>query len=101
MQGGDYIALVKAGAPNITGSGYDFVENKSDDIEKMTAAVKGAIFLNLSSAVRFSSYYASSNNTFGNNYGELAFDAARASKIYGGSNTIQPPAFTSIIQFKY
>ena len=67
----------------------------------MAAAVTGALFLKISSAVRFSSYYATSNNTFGNNYGELGFDASRSSKIYGAAETVQPPAINAIIQVRF
>ena len=67
----------------------------------MTAAATGALFIEISSAVRFASYYASSNNTFGNNYGELGFDASRSSKIYGAAETVQPPAVSLFPQIKY
>ena len=67
----------------------------------MAAAVTGALFLKISSAVRFSSYYAASNNTFGNNYGALGFDASRSSQIYGAAETVQPPALALVPQIKY
>ena len=88
------------GLPNITGSGYDFVENKNDDISKMAAATTGALFLNISSAVRLSSYYGSSNNTFGNNYGELGFDASRANSIYGNATEVRPKTMLGLYVVK-
>lgn len=95
------MAVLTSGLPNITGSGYDFIENKNDDIEKMGAGTKGAIMLKLSSVKRLSSFYASSSMTFGSNYGELGIDASRSARIYGKSETVQPAALSATPQIKY
>lgn len=78
------------GLPNIKGSGYDFIENKNNDVANMRAGTKGAITVNTASNVRASSFYASSANTFGTNFGNLGFDASLSNSIYGNSDSVRP-----------
>lgn len=87
LQGGETVKSVKAGLPNITGSGV-----RLD---------------NMAWESQIGSFYAGAQTGLG--WGELytergsilMFDASRSNPIYGASDTVQPPAFSMIAQIKY
>lgn len=86
LQGGNTVASVEAGLPNITGS---FRANDQTG----TSGMNGAFYPGGDSKNG-----GATNNT--RNYIYL-FDASRSSAIYGASTTVQPPAITLIPQIKY
>lgn len=91
MQGGDSVASVEAGLPNITGTLSEIIGTTNS-----TTYGTGA----------FSGSGASSPGAIAGpaskNYDRHAvFDASRCSSIYGNSNTVQPPAIKLVAQIKY
>lgn len=86
IQGSDTAGTVKsAGLPNITGDA---------NVIDGTSMVKGAFYVDGTSARMFS-------NTWNSNRNVLRFDASRCSSIYGNSTTVQPPALTMRYIIKY
>lgn len=87
MQGGDTPSVVAAGLPNITGSAGHF----NSLIEYV---YDGAMY-------EKSSKYTADSNDGATQAKEIGFDASRCNKIYGSSNTVQPPALMLIPQLRY
>lgn len=88
LEGGDEIAAVEAGLPNITGvlSGNGFYSDTT-----------GA----LCCIWEKTSYRNANNSSYHDAYYQVNFNAARSSTIYGNSDTVQPPAIKLIAQIKY
>ena len=84
--GGDSVAILQPGLPNITG----YIANNGH-----------AAFSSASGA--FANTYDKSRSSDGaaNDGGTYTFDASRCSSVYGNSNTVQPPAYSLIPQVKY
>ena len=62
-------------------------------------AVEGALFLKeITNAAAYYGFYNYGN--YSQNH-TLGFDAAKSSKIYGASTTVQPPAISLIPQIKF
>lgn len=87
MQGGDTPSVVAAGLPNIIGSAGHF----NSLIEYV---YDGAMY-------EKSSKYTADSNAGATQAKEIGFDASRCNKIYGSSNTVQPPALMLIPQLRY
>ena len=87
MQGGDTPAVIAAGLPNITGSAGHF----NSLIEYV---YDGAMY-------EKSSKYTADSNAGATQAKEIGFDASHCNKIYGSSNTVQPPALMLIPQLRY
>lgn len=89
LEGGDEIATLAAGLPNITGGMSDIMLVGSN--------------WNVSGAFKLLNNWGTSkriDETVGAS-GAVDFNAARSSAIYGASNTVQPPAIKLIAQIKY
>lgn len=86
--GGDSIAALPAGLPEITGT-FGFSG--------------GAGARNVAGAFATQSSYntLSHNRETGNTSHILSFSAARANAVYGKATTVQPPAIMLIPQIKY
>lgn len=83
-KGGDNLAVINAGVPNITGvTGAAFEDHTTPS---------GAFYLS-------GNAYEAENGGYGKFL--LNFDASRSNSIYGTSDTVQPPALTLIPQIKY
>lgn len=90
LQGGDELSTKSAGLPNITG------QTIIDD--QATVLATGAMGkITRSNKVSYDA--SSSDNTGRANI--LNFDASLSNKIYGASDTVQPPACCLIAQIKY
>ena len=91
IQGGDNPQTIAAGLPNIVGNGVVFMDK--------IPAVEGALFLKeITNAAAYYGFYNYGN--YSQNH-TLGFDAAKSSKIYGASTTVQPPAISLIPQIKF
>ena len=90
IQGGDSLAVLSAGLPNITGQ-VDF-----ENIEGLWAA-NGCF----SGTGPSDNKYPSSTNDQNARQTAMDFDASRSSSVYGASNTVQPPALCLIPQIKF
>lgn len=90
LQGTEVLATIEAGLPNITGNFYK-IYTYVDQVNS-----EGAFKLN---------YHASDNGPNGNGVNNsgvtVYFDASLCSRVYGNSNTVQPPACCLIAQIKY
>ena len=83
------MSALQAGLPNITGvTAPDFaIQNNTGNTGALSVRNNGLF-----------------NNIIGGNAatrGEVVLDASLSSKIYGNSNTVQPPALQLIPQIKY
>lgn len=78
--------LVKAGLPNITGRGYDYVGN-ADTFSANRNSSEGALYAGNSKATAWT---VSWNGTTSVTCSALSLDASRSNAIYGNSNTVQP-----------
>lgn len=79
--------ILEAGLPNILGSAGHF----NSLIEYVYS---GAMF-------EKSSEYTADANNGGAQAKEIGFDASRSNKIYGSSDTVQPPSIVLIPQLRY
>lgn len=90
LQGAEVLATREAGLPNITG-GFSRIYTYSNKINS-TGAFKV-------------DYYNSNNGPYPNSVNNVALsvslDASSCSRVYGNSNTVQPPACCLIAQIKY
>lgn len=91
IQGGDSVAVLQAGLPNILGA---FSEGWNDGTEA-TNSLSGAVY------AKSQSMRLRSADGIGNWNRRLSFDASRSSGIYGASTTVQPPALQLIPQIKF
>ena len=88
MKGGDYISIISAGLPNITGSTAAYLGGNKHDIGALYAAdfpSDGSFSITGSTYVKQ----------------QILIDASRSSSIYGASSTVQPPALSLIPQIKF
>ena len=90
MQGGDNIAVIAAGLPNITGASKLlpglYLNNDFDGaIKTVTCSWSGG------DAAAGSGY----------NKAQLFFDASQSNDIYGANVTVQPPSISLLPQIKY
>ena len=83
MLGGDNLAIIPPGIPNITGTAGAY-----DGQEVQT----GAFYLTGSANVGAESWVPRVR---------LMFDASRANKIYGAAETVQPPTISLLPQIKF
>lgn len=89
VQGGEDVTALAAGLPNITGAAKNL-------------AVPHTAVQDFSGALYQSSSGASTQGSGGcGNTITVALDASRSSKVYGASDTVQPPAITLIPQIRY
>lgn len=95
LMGGESVKSIEAGLPNITGEtveGY-LLSQRVENPPSFSA--KGVI--HLESATENGAGPGAEKQ----NYARLKIDASRANPIYGGSETVQPPALSLIAQIKY
>lgn len=93
IQGGDNVAILSAGLPNITGSVGGFTYSLAG--VGATDGASGA-FVSGGNLTSFA------NNLQNDWYDFIAsFNASRSSAIYGAANTVQPPALVLLPQIKY
>ena len=87
LQGGDLPTVLKAGAPNITGtaSGFRFVSS---------CGGSGAL-----KAYKSAGLGSEGSGSWG--YGYIDLDASRSNSVYGAAETIQPSALQKISQVKF
>ncbi len=94
IQGGDSVAVLAAGLPNITGEFWDLLTNLKDQMGNGNGCFVTAAGTNKDNVVC---------NTNGNYYpiGDgIIFDASKSNSVYGNAETVQPPAFVQIRQIK-
>ena len=93
MLGGDNSRKVEAGLPNITGgNGSNPSASTGSGITTDFGDGYGALYSIPSGATFNAGPYRQAG---------LRFDASRSNAIYGGSETVQPPAFALIPQIKF
>ena len=87
-----------AGLPNITGTLYTVAK-----ILEVTDPTSGLGENAYDGSALYPSYDAEriEGGTSGNGSGNFSFNASRSNAIYGNSNTVQPPAFTTKIYICY
>ena len=90
IQGGDSLAVLSAGLPNITGQ-VDF-----ENIEGLWSA-----YGCFSGTGPSDNKYPSGTYDQNTRQTALDFDASHSSSVYGASNTVQPPALQLIPQIRY
>ena len=98
IQGGDSIAVKAAGLPNITGDIRDILGNPQNGGITLTNAFQG---MNAGVAWEIKSWDYVADYTSTGVYDMAHLDASVCNSIYGGSNTVQPPAIVLIPQIKY
>ena len=92
MQGGDNVAVLSAGLPNITGTTFN--------IYALSDGTSGAMSNPVTSST--SPLHIQANLTEGDQIQRfIYFNAHKSNAIYGASNTVQPPALQLIPQIKF
>ena len=86
MKGGDYLKILPAGLPNITGY--------------MTATGTSCISAGYGAFYRYAGVGYRTSDSSGSAIA-LGFDAARSNAIYGKAKTVQPPTLRLVPQFKF
>lgn len=95
MKGGDSIAVLPPGLPNIEGTVLFFGQNWSGGYPVWTSP-SGA-FYNAGGSYSIGRINNDSTQAMPN----LGFEAARSNSIYGTSATVQPPTINAIIQVRF
>ena len=94
IQGGDMLAILAAGLPNITGEILAMLNTVND-----TSVPAGSGALKLTTKERQNSNIVLGDG--GDMSCTVTFNASQANNIYGSSTTVQPPAIQLIPQIKY
>ena len=98
LKGGDTVAVIQAGLPNITGNlsqmaaAYSLISNSYT----YNLLIDGAFEI---TGGKTKGYY--SDTEYEDLITRFSFNANRSSSIYGASDTVQPPALVLLPQIKY
>ena len=90
LKGGDYVAAISAGLPNISDNpnAAAIITGNEQQYGVAFKIIRNAMFW-------------VTGNQQGYGTGDLSLDLSRGNQIYGNSNTVQPPALQLIPQIKY